>query len=102
MLENSHSPAQLHSLGKLVPGIVLKRNLNNNWYIGNIIEINGGIRQGCLVSALLFILVVEILDIKIRENQLAIKGFTLQNDNVELNATTYTACFKLNLRIENI
>ena len=48
--------------------------VKNNGYISETFSIYRGIRQGCPVSALIFILSVEILGLKIRQhNQL--KGF---------------------------
>ena len=43
--------------------------LKNNGYLSSRITMERGIRQGCPVSALLFILVVEVLSINIRENK---------------------------------
>ena len=43
--------------------------LKNNGYLSSRITMERGIRQGCPVSALLFILVVEVLAINIRENK---------------------------------
>ena len=47
---------------------------NNNW-LSKTCSMQRGIRQGCPVSAILFLFVVEILSIKIRQNE-EIKGFT--------------------------
>ena len=48
--------------------------VKNNGYISETFSIYRGIRQGCPVSALIFVLSVEILGLKIRQhNQL--KGF---------------------------
>lgn len=48
--------------------------IKNNGHISNYFEVSRGIRQGCPVSALLFILCVEVLGIKIRNTEL-LKGF---------------------------
>ena len=45
-----------------------KAIIKNNGYLSNKIDITRGIRQGCPVSALLFILIIEILSHKIRYN----------------------------------
>ena len=47
---------------------------NNNW-LSKTCSMQRGIRQGCPVSAILFLFVVEVLSIKIRQNE-EIKGFT--------------------------
>ena len=48
--------------------------VKNNGYLSDFFNISRGIRQGCPVLALLFLLCVEILGIKIRENNL-LQGF---------------------------
>ena len=52
------------------PNIVIK----NNGYLSREIQLSTGLRQGCPISAILFILCVEIMAIKIRTNS-KIKGF---------------------------
>ena len=56
------------------PSMVIK---NNGW-ISNQICMSRGIRQGCPVSALLFILSVEVMAISIRSNE-EISGFIFNN-----------------------
>ena len=48
--------------------------VKNNGYLSDFFNISRGVRQGCPVSALLFLLCVEILGIKIRESNL-LQGF---------------------------
>ena len=50
----------------------------NNGYFSRNFTLGRGIRQGCPLSALLFILVAEILSIKLRANKDA-KGITIDN-----------------------
>ena len=61
----------------------------NNGWISDKINLKRGIRQGCPVSALLFILVVEVLAIKLKENQY--KGITIESacDSLELKLCQY-------------
>jgi len=50
--------------------------VKNNGYISNEFQMSRGIRQGCPVSALLFILCIEILGLRIRQSK-DLKGFDL-------------------------
>ena len=52
--------------------------MGNNGYYSEMFEISRSIRQGCPLSALLFILVADILAISIRETK-KIKGIKFQN-----------------------
>ncbi len=49
-------------------------SIKNNGWLSDDITINRGVRQGCPLSGLIFILAVEILAIKIRSNNL-IRGY---------------------------
>jgi len=49
--------------------------IKNNGYTSNVFSIHRGVRQGCPVSALLFILCVEVLGLHIRQNN-DLKGFS--------------------------
>ncbi len=57
-----------------------KIRVKNNGWISEDISVERGIRQGCPVSALLFILVVEILAINIKMNE-NIRGLEVQTHN---------------------
>ena len=50
---------------------------------------NRGIRQGCPISAILYLFIAEILSIKVKENE-NIKG--LQTDYLEKEVKKYTTC----------
>ena len=58
--------------------------VTNNGYHGEFFTISRGIRQGCPISALLFVLVVEVMAINIRQNEL-IKGIKLENIEIKLS-----------------
>ena len=57
--------------------------VSNNGYFSQYFNLSRGIRQGCPISALLFILVAEILAIKIRSDKL-IKGINVGNEEYKL------------------
>ena len=56
----------------------------NNGYISKFFEPQKGVRQGCLLSCYLFILVVEILTIKVRTSN-AIKGITVSKKEIKIS-----------------
>ena len=58
--------------------------ITNNGYASQFFELSRGVRQGCLISALLFILVAEIMSINIRNNQ-EIHGLTLNNKTITIS-----------------
>ena len=57
--------------------------VSNNGYISNFFTLSRGIRQGCPISALLFILVAEILAINIRCD-INIKGITVDGKTFKI------------------
>ena len=63
------------------------RTKNNGW-LSKTVNMQRGIRQGCPVSALLYILVSEILAIKIKENN-NIQGFSLPNMLSEIKSVQH-------------
>ena len=62
--------------------------IKNNGHISQEVHISRGIRQGCPVSGLLFILAVEILAIKIRATP-ALKGIRVGKNNKVLKISQY-------------
>ena len=56
--------------------------VKNNNHISNYFNIQRGIKQGCPISALLFILVIEILAILLK-NHSSIKGITIKSKSGE-------------------
>ena len=62
-----------------VKGFVL-----NNGYVSASFEMFRGIRQGCPISAYLFMLIVEILAINVRNNK-HIKGIKLQTREIKIS-----------------
>ena len=55
----------------------------NNGFSSNFFKLSKGVRQGCPLSALLFILIVEILAIEIRKNN-NVKGIKIGNTDVKI------------------
>ena len=53
--------------------------IKNNGHISDQFTIHRGVRQGCPVSALLFILCVEIVTLRIRQNK-ELKGFIFKHN----------------------
>jgi len=60
-----------------------------NGYLSDTFELKRGVRQGCPVSALIFLLVVEVMALDIEQNS-SMKGFRLPHDhNLEIKVTQY-------------
>ena len=57
--------------------------MKNNGWLSKTVKMERGIRQGCPISALLFILVVEIMAVKIGAND-NIKGFNINDSMKEI------------------
>ena len=55
--------------------------INMNGFLTDKIPLNCGVRQGCPLSALLYVLVIEILALQLRANP-NIVGFTIQGENI--------------------
>ena len=71
----------------------IKSCVGNNGYFSKFFGINRSIRQGCPISALIFILVAEIIAIKIRKNN-EIKGIKSKDTEfkIALMADDTTLC----------
>ncbi len=57
-------------------------SIKNNGWLSNDIKLSRGVRQGCPLSALLFVLTVEVMAIKIRKND-KISGFQCGVKNIK-------------------
>jgi hypothetical protein len=76
--------------------------IKNNGWISNIFKIERGIKQGCPLSALLFIISIEILAIVIRKDQeLSGYNFRLQNISKEIRISQYADDITLFLKNED-
>jgi hypothetical protein len=56
--------------------------MKNNGWISKTCSMKSGIRQGCPISAIIFLFVVEIMSIKINSSD-KIKGFTKENGKLK-------------------
>lgn len=68
--------------------------ISNNGHHTEYFEISRGIRQGCPISALLFILCVEILALNIRQNN-NINGITISDKELKLSQYADDTCLYL-------
>ena len=57
--------------------------IGNNGFCSNYFKLSRGIRQGCPISALLFLLVAEVIAIHIRNNA-DIKGIIVGNTEIKI------------------
>ena len=62
--------------------------VKNNGWLSKTSKMSRGIRQGCPISALLYIFVAEILALKIHEN-VNIQGFELENTHKEIKTVQH-------------
>ena len=83
----------------------IKSCVGNNGYYSNYFRITRSIRQGCPISALLFILVAEIIAIRIRTNT-GINGIKYNELEIKISLmaddTTLFVTGKSNRRIQKI
>ena len=70
-------------------------SVTNNGFHSEFFNISRGIRQGCPISALLFILCVEVLAIYIREQE-NIKGIMIGNNEIRITQFVDDTCLYLN------
>ena len=57
----------------------IESTVSNNGYFSSYFKLSRGIRQGCPISALLFLLVAETMACSVRNNEL-IKGISIENE----------------------
>ncbi len=57
-------------------------SIKNNGWLSSDISLSRGVRQGCPLSALLFVLTVEVMAIRLRDNQ-NIEGFQCLDKNIK-------------------
>ena len=69
--------------------------IKNNGHLSEQISIPRGIRQGCPVSGLLFILAVEILVLRIRSS-ISLKGLPIGNKHIKISQYADDGVFYLN------
>ena len=77
--------------------------VKNNGFISEAIRLGRGIRQGCAISALIFILIVEILALRLKANN-SVKGIKINlhnNSVIEQLLTQYADEMSLFLESEN-
>ena len=72
------------------------RTKNNGW-ISKTVKMGRGIRQGCPVSALLYVFVAEILAVKLKENK-DIEGFTFPDKINEIKTIQHADDLTLALK----
>jgi hypothetical protein len=66
--------------------------ISNNGYLSEPFSIQRGVRQGCPLSPLLFIIAIEILSIKVKNNQ-DIKGIVINHDEIKQSLFADDATF---------
>ena len=62
--------------------------VKNNGWTSKLCKMGRGIRQGCPISALLYLFVAEILAIKIRHNE-NIEGIKFKNSELEVKSVQH-------------
>ena len=77
--------------------------VKNNGYISVDFEMGRGLRQGCPLSPLLFVLAVELLAIKVRQD-VTIKGISINNQSTKIRqyADDTTLLLKDNIDIREV
>ena len=69
--------------------------MTNNGFHTQFFNIKRGVRQGCLISTLLFILCVEVLAIAIREHN-DVKGIRIGKKEIKITQFADDTCLYLN------
>jgi hypothetical protein len=72
-----------------------------NGYFSESFKLSRGVKQGCPLSAYLFIMAIEMLAIKIRSS-INIKGLEVQGVKTKLSLYTDDSCFLLNPQLESL
>ena len=67
------------------------------WFdlISESFKLSRGVKQGCPLSAYLFIIAIEMLNVKIRSNN-GIKGLEIRNLKTKVSLYAHDSCFLLN------
>ena len=65
-----------------------KTCIKNNGYLSETFDLRRGIRQGCQISALIFIIAIEILGIRVR-NSRSITGLNIGNNAKSVKISQY-------------
>jgi hypothetical protein len=73
----------------------------NNGYISESFKLSRGVKQGCPLSAYLFIMVIEMLAIKVRSNN-NIKGLEIRGLQTKVSLYADDSCFLLIPQLESL
>ena len=74
--------------------------IKNNGHISNLFSIHRGIRQGCPVSALLFILIIEVLAHQLQNNK-SLHGVSVKTSNTTTEFKSFQYADDVNLFLQD-